>query len=332
MAPVSGDERFRPKTASGLFRGLAGKVRAMKLHQAILVALLAALLGGGGALEAQQRNITMKGSDTMVILGQRWAEEYMKKNAGVTIQVTGGGSGTGIAALINGTTDIAQSSRPMKESEKTSLKARRGLEVLELAVAVDGLAVYVHESNPVDALSLAQLRGIYTGAIRSWKDVGGGDERIILYSRENNSGTYAYFKEHVLENADYHPTVQTLPGTAAVINAVAKDARGIGYGGIAYGKGIKPLKVKKEAGSPAIEPSMEEVLAERYPISRHLYWYFAGPPSGERKAFARWALSPEGQQVVENVGYYPLSPKDREASQKKLGSAGFGTRPTGSSR
>ncbi len=254
----------------------------------------------------------------MVILGQRWAEVYMQKHPGVVIQVTGGGSGTGIAALVNGTTDIAESSRPIKEKEVAAVRERRGLPVLELPVAVDGLAVYVHSSNPVQELSLAQLKAIYTGAIRNWSQVGGKDERIILYSRENNSGTYVYFKEHVLENADFFPTAQTLPGTAAVINAVARDPRGIGYGGIAYGGGVKHVRVKKDANSPAVEPTMENVLAAKYPISRHLYWYFAGTPTGEVRRFIEWVLSPEGQRVIERVGYYPLSEADRVASLERL--------------
>jgi len=284
-----------------------------------ILAILVVGLVGAGVLLAQQGNITVKGSDTMVILGQRWAEVYMKNNPGVTVQVTGGGSGTGIAALINGTTDIAESSRPMKDKEKADAKAKRGKDVLELPVAVDGLAVYVHEVNPVNELSLQQLKGIYTGAVKNWKEVGGRDERILLYSRENNSGTYVYFKEHVLENADYYPTAQTLPGTAAVINAVARDPRGIGYGGIAYGRGIKHLRVKPDASSPGVEPTMENVLSARYPISRYLYWYFAGQPSGDLKAFTSWVLSAEGQRVVENVGYYPLPERVRAESRTKLG-------------
>ena len=282
------------------------------------LAVLLGLVIGAAALSAQQRNVTVKGSDTLVILGQRWAEVYMQQNSGVSIQVTGGGSGTGLAALINGTTDVAEASRPMKDKEIANLKAKRGKDALELPVAVDGLAVYVHESNPVSELTLAQIKAIYTGAVKNWKDVGGRDERILLYSRENNSGTYVYFKEHVLENADYYPTAQTLPGTAAVINAVAKDPRGIGYGGIAYGKGIKHLRVKKDAASPAIEPSMENVLEGRYPISRFLYWYLAGPPSGDLLAFAQWVVSKEGQEVVEKVGYYPLNENDRLAAAARL--------------
>ena len=283
------------------------------------------LVLGALALTAvsQQRNITVKGSDTMVILGQRWAEVFMAKYPSVTVQVTGGGSGTGIAALINGTTDIAEASRSMKGEEVALVKKNRAQEVLELPVAVDGLAVYVSEQNPLAELSLPQLRGIYTGALKNWKDVGGKDERIILYGRENNSGTYVYFKEHVLQQADYHPTVQTLPGTAAVINAVARDPRGIGYGGIAYAKGVKRVKVKKDDQSPAIEPNMENVLSARYPISRFLYWYFAGQPTGELETFAKWVLSDEGQDLVEKVGYYPLNDQDQAASLHKLGEPGL---------
>jgi phosphate transport system substrate-binding protein len=262
---------------------------------------------GSNPASAQGRNISIKGSDTMVLLGQRWAETYMKKNPGATIQVTGGGSGVGLAALINGTTDIAESSRPMKDAEKSQLQQKRGVAVVELPVALDGLAVYVHEKNPLTELTIEQLRKIYTGAAKNWKDLGGNDERIILYGRENSSGTYAYFKEHVLENADYYPTTQTLPGTAAVINAVSKDIRGIGYGGIAYLKGVKALKVKKNATTPGVEPTLENVQKNIYPISRFLFWYLAGQPKDQIKKLTSWVMSTEGQSVVTEVGYYPLT-------------------------
>jgi len=255
---------------------------------------------------AQKGGVTITGSDTMVLLGQRWAEVYMKKNPGVSIQVSGGGSGVGIAALLNGTVDIAESSRPIKGSEKEQLKKNRGLDVVELAVALDGVAVYVNEGNPVKELTLAQLRGIYTGAITNWSKVGGRDERILLYGRENSSGTYAYFQEHVLQNGDYHPTTQALPGTAAVINAVAKDARGIGYGGVAYLKGVRALLVKEDDKTPGVEPTLENVQKNIYPISRFLYWYMAGAPAGQIKQLADWVLTDEGQSVIEDVGYYPL--------------------------
>lgn len=283
----------------------------MRKISKMALATVAFLVIGAAALLAQGRNVTLKGSDTLVILGQRWAEIFMSKNPGLTIQVTGGGSGTGIAALINGTTDICESSRPMKDAERADAKAKRGKDVLELPVAVDGLAVYVNEANPLTELTLAQVKSIYTGVVKNWKDVGGEDKKILLYSRENNSGTYVYFKEHVLENGDYYPTAQTLPGTAAVINAVAKDPRGIGYGGIAYGKGIKHLNIKKDANSPAVAPTMENVLAAKYPISRYLYWYVSGLPQGDARKLADWVYTKEGQEVVEKVGYYPLNETDR---------------------
>jgi phosphate transport system substrate-binding protein len=269
---------------------------------------LCILIGAAASIpaSAQGRNISIKGSDTMVLLGQRWAETYMKKNPGVTIQVTGGGSGVGLSALINGTTNIAESSRPMKDAEKENLLKNRNLPTFELPVALDGLAVYVHEKNPITELTIEQLKKIYTGVAKNWKEVGGADERIIFYGRENSSGTYAYFKEHVLENADYYPTIQTLPGTAAVTNAVSKDLRGIGYGGIAYLKGVKALKVKKNASTPGVEPTLENVQKSIYPISRFLYWYMAGQPKDQIKKLADWVLTAEGQSVISEVGYYPL--------------------------
>ncbi len=250
--------------------------------------------------------ITIKGSDTMVILAQRWAEIYMNERSGVTIQVTGGGSGTGISALINGTTDICNSSRPMKQGEKDRLKQRYNTLGVEIKVARDGLSVYVHESNPVKELSIDQLKQIYTGKITNWKEVGGNDARIILYTRENNSGTYVYFKDYVLGGADYAATCQSMPGTASVVNAVAKDKNGIGYGGAAYSKGIRSIAVKKNSSSSAYEPTLENIKNGQYPITRFLYMYTRSKPSGAVKDFIDWVLSDEGQAVVSRVGYFPI--------------------------
>src|SRR6478609_3099527 len=212
--------------------------------KAALAATLA--LGAGGAKPALAGTVTVKGSDTMVVLGQRWAEEYMKKHPTTTIQVTGGGSGTGISALINGTTDVCEASRAMKDAEKKQLAEKAGAAPVEIPVAKDGLSVYVHESNPMTEISMENLKAIFTGKVASWKDVGGPDAKIIPYSRENSSGTYVFFKEHVLANADYTPRAQAMPGTAAVVNAVTKEKFGIGYGGAAYAKGIKVLKIKTD--------------------------------------------------------------------------------------
>ncbi len=271
------------------------------------IALIAGLVLAAFSI-ALAGNITIKGSDTLVRLGQKWAEEYMKRNPGSVIQVSGGGSGTGIAALINGTTDVCQSSRPMKEKEYKTAQDK-GITPHEVAVALDGIAVFLNEKNPVAELTLAQLKGIYTGVITNWKEFGGPDQRIILYGRENNSGTYAFFKEHVLNEEDYADQTQTLPGTAAVVNAVSKDEWGIGYGGIAWAKGVKDCAIKKDDTSQAVLPTMESVSNGSYPISRELYWYFNGVPTGELKALVNWALSPEGQKVAEEVDYIPL-PKD----------------------
>jgi len=263
-------------------------------------------LSGCGDSGTQVNNITVKGSDTMVILGQRWAEIYMSRSPGVTIQVTGGGSGTGIAALINGGTDIGEASRPMKDKEKQQVRARHGKEVKEIPVAMDGVAVYVHDSSPVQFLTQSQLKDIYTGRLTNWKEVGGEDGKIVAYSRENNSGTYVFFKEHVLQNEDFARDVQTLPGTAAVVNAVSKDERSIGYGGIAYSSGVKAVPIRPDPSSPAVQPSLQTVQSGEYPLSRNLFFYTVGEPEGQVKAFIDWVLGPEGQKVCESVGYYPL--------------------------
>jgi phosphate transport system substrate-binding protein len=272
------------------------------MNKAILTGAIAVLT----AAAAAKTTLTVKGSDTMVIMAQRWAEAYMNAHPDVSIQVTGGGSGTGISALINGTTDICDASRPMKSSERESLKSRYASLGVEVKSAKDGLAVYLNESNPVEELTLDQLKAIYTGETKNWKDVGGPDAKIIVYGRENNSGTYVFFRDNVLKGKDYTSTMQSLPGTAAVVNAVAKDKFGIGYGGAAYGKGIKFAKVKKDAGAPGVAPSAETVKDGSYPLTRYLYMYLKSRPTGAIKEYIDWILSPEGQAIVTQVGYFPV--------------------------
>jgi phosphate transport system substrate-binding protein len=266
---------------------------------------LAALAALASPALAAAGTVTVKGSDTMVILAQRWAEEYMKKNPGKKVQVTGGGSGTGIAALINGTTDIADASRAIKEDEIAKVRERFNVVPTETAVAKDGVAIYVNDSNPIAQLTPDQLKSIYMGDVTNWKQVGGNDAPIVLYSRENSSGTYVFVKEHVLKNGDYASTAQTLPGTAAVVNAVAKEKNGIGYGGAAYAKGVKEVKVVGADGQPW-SPNAENVKSGKYPLSRPLFMYTRGKPSGEAKEFIDWCLSPAGQAIVTQVGYYPI--------------------------
>ena len=276
----------------------------MKSLQRIAMAGLLAIAAAATAHAA--RGITIKGSDTMVILGQRWAELYMGAHPGSVIQVTGGGSGTGIAALINGTTDICMASRPMKNDEKFKLRDRYHTLGIEIPVAKDGLSVYLHERNAVKELTLAQIKDIYTGAVTNWRQVGGADVAIVLYGRENSSGTYVYFKDNVLKGQDYSARCQTLPGTAAVVNAVAKDPNGIGYGGAAYAKEVRDCGVKQDAGAAAVFPSAATVKDGSYPITRELFLYTRTRPAGPVKAFTDWVLSSEGQAVAVKVGYFPI--------------------------
>jgi phosphate transport system substrate-binding protein len=270
----------------------------------LLVAAAGLLASAPAALAA--RGITLKGSDTMVILAQRWAENYMRGHPGKVVQVTGGGSGTGIAALINGTTDVCMSSRPMKEPEKLKLRERFQTRGVEIPVARDGLSVYVHATNPVKELTLDQLRDVYLGRITNWKALGGPDQAITLYGRENSSGTYVYFKDTILKGRDFAPRTQTLPGTAAVVNAVARDPHGIGYGGAAYAKGVRDLALSFAPGKPAVAPTAATVADGTYPLSRHLYFYVRNKPAGDVKAFVDWVVSADGQRLATEVGYFPL--------------------------
>jgi len=258
-------------------------------------------------------NVTVKGSDTLVILAQKWAEIYMKKHPETKIQVTGGGSGIGFAALQNNTTDIADASRPIKAAERAACIKSFGKSPREYKVALDGLSVYVHGDNKLQELSLDQLKEIFTGKIKNWKDLGGSDSPITVYSRENSSGTYEFFKEHVLKGQDFVSSAQTMPGTAALLQAITKDPNGIGYGGAAYGHGARALKIKKTADSPAIEATEENVVNMTYPIWRYLYNYLnPDKDKAEIAAYLNWVRSDEGQSVVKEVGYYPLPQNMRE--------------------
>jgi phosphate transport system substrate-binding protein len=273
--------------------------------------LLAATLSFFPSVQAG--NITAKGSDTLVILAQKWAELYMKKHPETKIQVTGGGSGTGFAALQNQTTELANASRKIKSKEIEACYKAFGKRPTEYKVALDGLSVYVSETNPVSELSLDQLKDIFTGKIKNWKQVGGDDKPITVYSRENSSGTYEFFKEHVLQGQDFLASAQAMPGTAALLQAVPNDPKGIGYGGAAYGKGAKHLKVKKDSGAAGIEPTEENILKGTYPIWRYLYIYVnPALDKGEIAQYLNWIRSGEGQGIVKDVGYFPLPEKLRE--------------------
>ncbi len=276
----------------------------MKTTKFNIALVLLVLLSLGCSFIAVDK-VTVKGSDTMVILSQKWAEAYMIKHPKSVIQVTGGGSGVGLAALLNGSTDIANSSRPIKPTEVEKLKAKYNTQGIEIPCAKDGLSVFLNKANSVSELTIEQLGAIFSGKITNWKQVGGADANIQLYGRESSSGTFEFFKDHVVKT-DFAPRCQTLPGTAAIVNAVKKDKYSIGYGGAAYAEGVKDCKVKKDAKSAGVFPTAKTIKDKTYPISRYLYMYLKERPTGEIKAFVDWILSPAGQKMVVEVGYFPL--------------------------
>jgi phosphate transport system substrate-binding protein len=271
--------------------------------------LLTLALAAATGASALAGSITVKGSDTMVILAQKWAEVYMGQHAETKIQVTGGGTGTGFAALQDQTADLCNASRKIKakEIENCVKKFAGNKRPTEYKVAIDGLSVYVNAENPIKELSLEQLEGIFTGKIKNWKEVGGPDLAITVYSRENSSGTYEFFKEHVLKGKDFAASAQTMPGTAAVLKGVANDPKAIGYGGAAYGAGAKHLAIKKDENSAAIDPTEENVVSQAYPIWRYLYIYVnPALDKGEVAAYLKWIRSDAGQNIVKDVGYFPI--------------------------
>jgi phosphate transport system substrate-binding protein len=249
----------------------------------------------------------IKGSDTVLPLSQKEAESYMKSNAGTKITVTGGGSGVGLAALVDGTTDIAMSSRKIKMGEKMKLQDA-GKAFTEVIVAYDALAVVVNPNNKVSQLTREQLEGIFTGKITNWKEVGGDDLKIVVYSRESSSGTYEFFKEHVLKNKNYASSVLSMPATGAIMQSVSQTKGAIGYVGLAYlEKDVKTIKVSYDKGKTFVMPSMASAKDKSYPIVRPLYYYHLKSVEKAVKPFISYVLSADGQKIVEQVGYIPLS-------------------------
>ncbi|MFQ5997386.1 MAG: phosphate ABC transporter substrate-binding protein [Dehalococcoidales bacterium] len=260
-------------------------------------------------------SIKIIGSNTVTPLTFIWAEDFMKMYPKVRIAVSGPGSGAGIAALINGTTDICQTSREIKNKEIEQAKAN-GVVPYEITVALDALSVVVHPSNPISELTFAQLSGIYTNQITNWREIGGNDAPIVAIARDTNSGTHVFFKEHVVQmkglstedkSLEYGPEVLLLPSTEEGVTEVAKNPNAIFYPGLGYVTDeVKPLAVKKTADDPGILPSLATALDGSYPIARPLLYYTNGEPTGLFKAFIDYCLSPEGQQKVIDVGYVPL--------------------------
>jgi phosphate transport system substrate-binding protein len=312
----------RPNSAKRSRKPLAALVVALA---AVLAAFLLAACGGGGGEDTATAtpavggtstpqtqlsgSITVKGSDTMVNLASAWAEAFSKENPKVSISVTGGGSGTGIAALINKQTDIADSSRPMTDEEKQKGQSN-GVNAVETKVALDGLSVVVNRSNPVSELSIPQLSDIYSGKVTNWKDVGGNDASIVVLARDTNSGTHVFFKEHVVqykEKLEYGSDVQFMSATQAGFDEVAQNEKAIMYGGLGYvTNDVKALGIKKDASSAAVHASIQTVKSGEYPIARPLFVYTNGQPTGVLRAYMDWILGSEGQKVVEELEFVPL--------------------------
>lgn len=265
--------------------------------------------GAGGA----EASIENKGSDTLVNVALGWAEAYLSEHPEVRISVTGGGSGTGIAAMINGTVDLANASRKMKEKEINEAQAN-GIEPIEHVVARDAIAVVINPQNPINELTVEQVAAIYVGQITNWKEVGGEDRPIVLTSRESNSGTYVYFLEEVVrvgandEEAFFSPDALLLPSSEVISLEVARNPNAIGYDGLGYvTEEQKVVGITPGESQPPVFPSIETVNAGTYPISRPLYMYTAGEPEGAVKAYLEWILSGSGQEIVKRLGFVPLS-------------------------
>ncbi|MDR1517661.1 MAG: PstS family phosphate ABC transporter substrate-binding protein [Dysgonamonadaceae bacterium] len=259
------------------------------------VVLIAALFS------AQAQRI--KGSDTMLPLSQKAAEEFMKALPSATVTVTGGGSGVGIAALLEGTTELAQLSRKIKFDEKNKLKEKRII-AKEITAAYDALAVVVYPSNKVTNLTREQLEGIFTGKIKNWKEVGGADLAIIPYSRETSSGTYEFFKESVLRNKNYMSGIMSMPATGAIIQSVSQTKGAIGYVGLAYlNKEVKAIHVSYDGGKTFVAPSVTNAKNETYPIVRPLYYYYNMAAEAKVKSFIDFILSDKGQKIVSEIGF-----------------------------
>jgi phosphate transport system substrate-binding protein len=251
-------------------------------------------------------NLKIKGSDTVLPLSQKEAETFMKKNTLAKITVTGGGSGVGIAAFVDGTTDIAMSSRKMKMGEKIKMQDA-GKAFKEVTIAYDALSVIVNPANKVSQLTREQLEGIFTGKITNWKEVGGDDEKIVAYSRESSSGTFEFFKEHILNNKNYGTAILMMPATGAVVQSVSQTKGAIGYVGFAYlDKNVKALKVSFDKGQSFNAPSVENAKNKSYPVVRPLFYYYLTKDEAKVKPFIDYILSAEGQKVVSDVGYITL--------------------------
>lgn len=269
-----------------------------------LMTIATAVLIGFSAVA---QKIVVKGSDTVLPLSQKESESYMKKAGGASITVVGGGSGVGIAALLDGTTDIAMSSRSLKMDERMKLQDA-GKAFKEVTIARDALAAIVNPGNKVGKLTREQLEGIYTGKIKNWKEVGGDDMPIVVYARETSSGTYEFFKEHVMNRKNYASSVLNMPATGAIIQSVSQTKGAIGYVGLAYlTKEVKDVAVSYDKGKTYVEASVENAKNKTYPIVRPLFYFYPTAKEKVVKPYVDFILSPEGQKIVSEVGYITLN-------------------------
>lgn len=256
---------------------------------------------------ATAQSLTIKGSDTCLPLIQKEAESYMKSNTATSITVTGGGSGVGLAALMNGTTDIAMSSRPMKMDEKLKMQDAGKGDYKTTTFAYDALSVVVNPGNSVTQLTRQQLEDIFTGKTTNWKTVGGPDMAIVVYTRESSSGTYEFFKEKVLKNKNFAATALSMPATGSIIQSVGQTKGAIGYVGMAYvNSTVKALGVSFD-GTTYVKPSLATAMNKTYPIVRPLYLYYLSTTATKAKGFTDYILSTAGQSIVQTVGYIPIA-------------------------
>jgi phosphate transport system substrate-binding protein len=292
--------------------------RPSRIALVVATALLAGACGSGDGSSGSgaTKTIANVGSDTMLQLAMAWSETYKTEVPDVNVEVNGGGSGVGIAGLINGTVDLANSSRAFEEKEAAELQAKRGVRPGETMVGYDALSIYVHKDNPLSEITMEQLAEIYKsdGKIHNWSDLGvtsipgaKGDE-IVVVSRQNNSGTHHYFKEAVVgKKNELRPDTVNQNGSADVVNLVGTTPNAIGYSGMGYRTDkVKVLKVAKKAGEPAVAPTIESTLDKSYPISRPMFVYTAGAPEPHIQHYIDWLLSDEGQTVLKEHGYVPL--------------------------
>ena len=279
------------------------------------LAALSLVVAPGSGLAQNKKMLQVKGSDTMVNLVQILAEEYMAKNPGSAIAVTGGGSGIGITAIINQTCDIADHSREWKQKE-IDQAWEKGVQPRFFVVAVDGLSIIVNASNNLEKLTMAQVGALYRGEIKNWKVLGGPDKAVSLYGRQSNSGTYTFMQEHVLGNRNYSTDMKEMNGNAQIIEGVIQDEGAVGYVGVGYlydkdGKirsGLKILNISREPNGQAYSPlDKEAVDTKKYPVSRPLYQAVNGKPKGEILKFLQWETGPEGQKIVAREGFYTVS-------------------------